>query len=160
MGSICEEVDMQKKRRGSKAIPPSVVRRLTKYLTQVQSLIAKGSEWVSSRDLADGLGLTSSTVRQDLSHLDFSGISKKGYEVCKLQKVLKGVLGADQEWKTVVIGAGNLGNAIALHGELLRRGFVICAIFDTAVEGGGGHVLDAYRVQVTPWEMEQYFATL
>jgi redox-sensing transcriptional repressor len=122
---------MHKKGTGSKPIPPSVVRRLTKYLTQVQNPIAQGKEWISSNELADELGLTSSTVRQDLSHLDFSGISKKGYEIRKLQKVLKGVLGADQEWKTVVVGAGNLGSAIALHGELVRRGFLICAIFDT-----------------------------
>lgn len=122
---------MNKKMKVSKSIPQSVVRRLTKYLTEVQSSIAAGSEWISSNELAEVLGLTSSTVRQDLSHLDFSGTSKKGYETTKLQKVIKGVLGADQEWKTVVIGAGNLGRAIALHGELARRGFMICAIFDT-----------------------------
>ena len=128
---ICNQFLMQKKDKGSKAIPPSVVKRLTKYLTQVQCLIARGFEWVSSKELADELGLTSSTVRQDLSHLDFSGISKKGYEVCKLQEVIMGVLGADREWKTVVVGAGNLGKAIALHSEMARRGFVVCAIFDT-----------------------------
>lgn len=122
---------MHKKGKGSKTIPPSVVRRLTKYLTQVQCMMSAGIEWVSSKALADELGLTSSTVRQDLSHLDFSGISKKGYEISKLKKVLMGVLGADKEWKTVVIGAGNLGSAIALHGELARRGFLICSIFDT-----------------------------
>ncbi len=108
-------------------MPPSVVQRLTRYLTQVQNRIKQGKEWISSSELAAELGLTSSTVRQDLSYLDFSGISKKGYEVAKLQKVLMWVLGADKEWKTVVIGAGNLGRAIALHGELTRRGFVIAA---------------------------------
>lgn len=122
---------MNKKGRSSGSIPQSVVRRLTKYLTQVQSSITAGSEWISSADLAEELGLTSSTVRQDLSHLDFSGISKKGYEVSKLQKVLKEVLGADKEWNTAVVGAGNLGRAIALHGALARRGFVIKAILDS-----------------------------
>lgn len=111
-------------------MPTSVVKRLTRYLTQAQSCIEQSKEWISSAELADELDLTSSTVRQDLSYLDFSGISKKGYEVVKLQKVLMGVLGADKEWKTAVIGAGNLGRAIALHGELTRRGFVIKAICD------------------------------
>jgi redox-sensing transcriptional repressor len=122
---------MEKKQKTTKTMPPSVVQRLTRYLTQVQNRIKQGKEWISSSELAAELGLTSSTVRQDLSYLDFSGISKKGYEVAKLQKVLMGVLGADKEWKTVVIGAGNLGRAIALHGELARRGFVIAAILDT-----------------------------
>lgn len=121
---------MESKAEEDRSIPASVVRRLTRYLTNVQQLMAGGSVWISSRDLAEGLGLTSSTVRQDLSHLDFSGVSKRGYEVARLYKVLTDILGADKEWRTVVIGAGNLGKAIALHGEMARRGFAISAIFD------------------------------
>ena len=113
-----------------KSIPPSVVRRLTKYLAHVQSLCQDGVEWVSSLELADALGLTSSTVRQDLSHLEFSGTSKRGYETCGLEKVLRGTLGADTEWRLVVVGAGNLGRALALHQEFARRGFTISGIFD------------------------------
>jgi redox-sensing transcriptional repressor len=70
--------------------------RLTRYLTFVQDLGARGVEWVSSRDIADGLGLTSSTVRQDISYVDFSGVSKKGYETAGLDRVLAGMLGADR----------------------------------------------------------------
>jgi len=69
-------------------------------------------------------------VRQDLSHLDFSGVSKRGYETCGLEKVLAGALGADTKWKMVVVGAGNLGKALVLHDEFSRRGFNIVAIFD------------------------------
>ena len=111
-------------------MPQSVIRRLTRYLAHVQTLCAQEIKWVSSQEIADDLGLTSSTVRQDLSHLDFSGVSKRGYETCGLEKVLTEILGADTKWKMVVVGAGNLGKALALHEEFSRRGFRIVGIFD------------------------------
>jgi len=118
----------------SKTIPPSVIRRLTKYLTHIQVVAGQGVEWVSSGDLANTLGLTSATVRQDLSHIQFSGISKRGYECDGLQRVLAQVLGADRTWNMAVVGAGNLGRALALHEEFPRRGFNIVGIFDCAPE--------------------------
>jgi redox-sensing transcriptional repressor len=113
-----------------KAIPQSVVKRLPKYLAYVQSLCAEDIEWVSSSELAEQLGLTSSTVRQDFSYFDFSGISKRGYEAQGLRSMLESILGADTDWKVVVVGAGNLGRALALHEEFARRGFHIVGIFD------------------------------
>lgn len=107
-----------------------MVKRITKYLTFVQGLRAEGVDWVSSQDMADALGLTSSTVRQDLSHIDFHGISKRGYETRGFHKVLAKVLGADTVWNMIVVGAGNLGKALALHEEFPRRGYNVCGIFD------------------------------
>lgn len=115
----------------AKIIPGPVVRRLTKYLVHLQGLRDQGVEWVSSRELAQALGLTSSTVRQDLSHLDFSGVSKRGYEIEGLEKILVRLLRADSKVNVVIVGAGNLGRALALHAEFPRRGFTICAIFDS-----------------------------
>ena len=112
-------------------IPGPVIRRLTKYLAYVQVLRDKGVEWVSSGEIAQALGLTSSTVRQDLSHLIFSGVSKRGYETEGLEKVLVKLLRADSKINIVIVGAGNLGRALALHAEFPRRGFTICAIFDS-----------------------------
>jgi redox-sensing transcriptional repressor len=120
-----------------KAIPPSVVKRLPRYFACVQALCAEEVEWVSSTELADQLGLTSSTVRQDFSYFDFSGISKRGYETRGLQKMLSAILGADTQWKVVVVGAGNLGHALALHEEFARRGFHIVGIFDSDAEKVG-----------------------
>jgi len=111
-------------------IPQSVVRRLPKYLTQAQRLREAGVEWVSSAELGESLGLTSSTVRQDLSHIDFSGISKRGYLTAGLEAALAATLGADHEICCVVVGAGNLGRALALHEEFARQSFRICGIFD------------------------------
>ncbi|MEI6148702.1 MAG: redox-sensing transcriptional repressor Rex [bacterium] len=111
-------------------IPDAVVRRLPKYLTCSQRLRQAGVAWVSSPELAEALGLTSSTVRQDLSHIDFSGISKRGYSTAGLETSLAVTLGADHEICCVVVGAGNLGRALARHEEFARQGFKICGVFD------------------------------
>ncbi len=138
-----------------KTIPPSVVKRLPKYLAYVQSLCAEDIEWVSSNELAEQLGLTSSTVRQDFSYFDFSGISKRGYEAQGLRSMLESILGADTDWKIVVVGAGNLGRALALHEEFARRGFHIVGIFDTDPDK---HGMPIGELEVQP--MDQLDATV
>jgi len=80
--------------------------------------------------LAEAFSLTSSTVRQDLSYLKISGRARCGYRITELERILGSVLGVDNGWKAVIIGAGNLGRALALHGAFGRQGFEICGIFD------------------------------
>jgi len=111
-------------------IPVSVIRRLPRYLTQAQRLHQDGVEWVSSVSLAKELGLTSSTVRQDLSHIDFQGISKRGYSTGGLKTALAMTLGVDRDIGCVLVGAGNLGRALAMHEEFSRQGFKIGGVFD------------------------------
>lgn len=115
-------------------LPEPVLRRLPRYLIDVQELHANGVTWVSSGELGTALGLTSSTVRQDLSHLDLEGVSKRGYEIEKLMSALIRELGADRKYRVLVIGAGFLGSAIALHGELARYGFEVRALMDVNPE--------------------------
>jgi len=112
-------------------IPEPVIQRLTEYLVHIRGLRERGVEWVLSQEVAEALALTSSTVRQDLSHLDFSGVSKRGYETEKLEVALRAALGADEQVNVVLVGVGNLGRALALHGELERRGFIMCGVFDS-----------------------------
>lgn len=112
-------------------IPTPVVRRLTKYLAHLQHLKDGDKKWISSQELAQALGLTDATVRRDLTHLDFSGKAQRGYEVDGLEKSLLKVLGLDVGSSAVVVGAGNLGRALALHEDFRRRGFRICGIFDS-----------------------------
>ena len=113
-------------------MPGPVLRRLPRYLTHVRELKKADQEWVSSRQIAQTLGLTMSTVRQDISHLDLVGVSKRGYEVIKLERVLSETLGAGSIHHTVIVGAGLLGRALALHADFEESGFVTCAIFDSA----------------------------
>ena len=125
-----EQGDMSASSAPATSIPATVVRRLPKYLAQAQKLRQAGVQWVSSKALAEALGLTPSTVRQDITHIDFSGISKRGYATAGLESTLARTLGADQDICVVVVGAGNFGRALVLHGEFARQGFRICGIFD------------------------------
>lgn len=111
-------------------LPQPVIQRLPKYLTHVHELCKADGEWVSSGDLADALGLTSSTVRQDLSHLDLTGVSKRGYSTRRLETVLRRELGTDRLQRIVIVGAGHLGSALSLHGALKENGFETSGIFD------------------------------
>jgi len=115
-------------------LPDPVVRRLPRYLIGAQELRAAGATWVSSGELGRALGLTSSTVRQDLSHLDVEGVAKRGYEITKLASALTRTLRADRRHKVVLVGAGFLGRAIALHGDLMRYGFEVAAVMDVNPE--------------------------
>lgn len=123
---------MRDELRGSKesGLPEPVIRRLPRYLIDAQELQASGEKWVSSVALAKALGLTSSTVRQDLSHLELEGVSKRGYEVAKLVSAVSRKLGADKKYRVAIVGAGLLGSAIVLHGELVRYGFEVTAVTD------------------------------
>jgi redox-sensing transcriptional repressor len=111
-------------------IPPPALNRLTRYLAQVRMLKLNGAEWTSSRELAEALDMNPSSVRQDLSHLDFSGQTKRGYKISGLEQALRDILGADSSWSIVIVGAGNLGRALALHEDFPRHGFKICCVFD------------------------------
>lgn len=115
-------------RRGT---PGVVVSRLTRYLTYIHTFSSNKEGWISSQDMADALGITSATVRRDLAGLDVGGVTNRGYEVRRLHRGLVEFLGADAGWRAVVVGAGNMGKALALHGNLSRLGFKVCGIFDS-----------------------------
>jgi len=121
-------------------IPTPVIRRLAKYMGHLRSLRDETQEWVSSRELARALGLTDATVRQDISYLDFSGREKFGYEVGGLRRVLGDVLGVHAGRRAVIVGAGNLGRALALHDDFATCGFDICGIFDVSSQLIGTNV--------------------
>jgi len=121
-------------------IPRPVVQRLPKYLAYSSELVQRGVDWVSSVELARALGLTSSTVRQDLSNLDLTGVAKRGYATLRMEKVLRRVLGTHRRQRIVIVGAGNLGCALALHGGLKENGFDTCGIFDSGSQVVGTRV--------------------
>ena len=113
------------------SVPIPVIRRLSHYLQYIRMQIAQGQEWISSLELAEALEVTSSTVRQDLSWLDISGTAKRGYKIEDLEFAILGLIGRDRESKIIIVGAGNLGRALALHDEFARQGFTVCGVFDS-----------------------------
>lgn len=113
-----------------RSMPRPVLQRLPQYLWYVREQREQGVEFVSSREIAYSLGITPSCVRQDFTHLKIRGISKRGYKVELLDEVLTGSLAADKEKRVAIVGAGHLGQSLAVHGGLARYGFRVCAILD------------------------------
>jgi redox-sensing transcriptional repressor len=113
------------------AVPIPVIRRLSHYLEYVRVQMEHNREWVSSLELAEALEVTSSTVRQDLSWLAVSGTAKRGYKTEDLEQSILQLVGRDQPSRVVIIGAGNLGRALALHEEFPRQDFIVCGLFDS-----------------------------
>jgi len=118
----------------AKKLPRPVVRRLIQYLRLARESKARGTEWMSSKEMATQLGLTSSTVRQDLSYLNFSGVPRNGYATEELEDTLTTLLKADKVNDVILVGAGNLGRAIAQHNGFERNGYLIRAIYDRSTD--------------------------
>lgn len=125
-----------------KSIPKPVITRYLNYLTRVRYLRKRNLEWVSSQELARSLRLTSSTVRQDLTHIKYYGVPNQGYETRGLEKALMSVFREADERKMLVVGAGNLGKALALYSEFRKRGFVINGIIDSNPQIAGKRIGD------------------
>jgi redox-sensing transcriptional repressor len=86
---------------------------------------------MSSRDLGKALDVTDAQVRKDFAYFGTFGHPGVGYRVPELVRKLKHVLGTDREWACVLVGAGNLGRALASHSGFLQKGFRFVAIFDS-----------------------------
>jgi len=119
-----------KKDKKEKAIPISVIKRLPIYHRYLNILINRDVENISSKLLAEKLGVTASQIRQDLSHFGTFGQRGYGYRVSDLAKAIGEILGVNNKLNMVLIGAGNLGSAIINYPNFSKRGFLITAIFD------------------------------
>ncbi len=115
-------------------IPDIVVGRLPVYLRALSFLLAEGRQVTSSQELGDRLGISSAQIRKDLSHFGEFGKQGTGYDIQFLYDQLRQILKVDRLWDVVLVGAGNLGKAIADYGGFKGKGFVIKAIFDTDPE--------------------------
>jgi redox-sensing transcriptional repressor len=117
-----------------RAIPDIVVGRLPVYLRALSFLLAEGRQITSSQELGDRLGISSAQIRKDLSHFGEFGKQGTGYAISFLYDQLRQILKVDRMWEVALVGAGNLGAAIADYGGFAGKGFVITSIFDTDPE--------------------------
>ncbi len=111
-------------------IPDIVIGRLPIYLRALSQLSAEGHDITSSHELGQRLGISSAQIRKDLSHFGEFGKQGTGYQIAHLLAQLKQILQVDKEWSVVLIGAGDLGNAIAHYAGFVDRGFRIVGVFD------------------------------
>jgi len=112
------------------AISKSVIRRLPRYHRFLGELDKKGCVRISSRELSEKMGLTASQIRQDLNCFGGFGQQGYGYNVKELRDEIGKILGIGRDIPMILIGAGNLGKAIATHIDFHNMGFNLIGIFD------------------------------
>jgi len=113
-----------------RSIPEATVGRLPVYLRALVDLAEAGAGTVSSDELAGAAGVNSAKVRKDLSHLGSYGTRGVGYDVAYLIHQIRRELGLTQDWAIVIVGIGNLGQALANYGGFAERGFRVAALVD------------------------------
>ena len=113
-----------------KNISMAVIRRLPKYHRYLGDLLDKDVQRISSKELSDIIGFTASQIRQDLNNFGGFGQQGYGYNVEALHKEIGNILGLNKIYNAVLVGAGNLGQAIANYAGFRKAGFEIKALFD------------------------------
>lgn len=131
-------------------LPKATVVRLPRYLRLLEDLDST-REVVSSGELAAAAGANAANVRRDLSHMGFHGVRGLGYSVDELKARIRRELGIDERRRVAIVGAGNLGTALANYAGLSRRGFDVVAVYDAdrskvGTEVGGVGVEDVARL--------------
>ena len=121
---------------------------MPRYYRYLGDLLEKGVERVSSNDLSKLMKVTASQIRQDLNNFGGFGQQGYGYNVRFLHEEIGKILGLDQKHNLIIIGAGNLGQAIANYGKFERLGFCTIALFDVNPEVIGKNVrgLEVYSL--------------
>jgi len=113
-----------------KNISQAVITRLPRYFRYLGELKSKGVERISSQELSKLMRVTASQIRQDFNNFGGFGQQGYGYNVDYLYVEIGKLLGLNKEHHLVIIGAGNLGQAIANYMNFEKRGFIIKGIFD------------------------------
>ncbi|MDD4493837.1 MAG: redox-sensing transcriptional repressor Rex [Eubacteriales bacterium] len=113
-----------------KKVSLAVVRRLPRYYRYLSDLLQAGIKRISSRELSSKMGITASQIRQDLNCFGGFGQQGYGYNVELLFNEIKKIMGIETNYKTIIIGAGNIGRALANYGNFQKRGFEVVGIFD------------------------------
>ena len=124
----------------SKEISQAVIRRLPRYYRYLGELLDEGVERISSNDLSHRMKVRASQIRQDLNNFGGFGQQGYGYNVQFLYEEIGKIMGLDTEHRIIIIGAGNLGQALANYVKFEKLGFVITALFDVNPELSGKSV--------------------
>lgn len=114
----------------SRDISQAVIRRLPRYYRYLGELLENGVERISSNDLSKRMKVTASQIRQDLNNFGGFGQQGYGYNVKYLYTEIGKILGLEEDHSIIIIGAGNLGQALANYAAFEKRGFILKGIFD------------------------------
>lgn len=114
----------------NKGISRAVIERLPRYYRYLGELLEEGVERISSGELSRRMHVTASQIRQDLNNFGGFGQQGYGYNVKYLYEEIGKILGIDRKHNLIIIGSGNLGQAIANYANFERRGFIVKGMFD------------------------------
>lgn len=147
-------------KRASAAKPQvstAVIKRLPRYHRYLGELLRDGKLRISSAELSELMGLTASQIRQDLNCFGGFGQQGYGYNVHYLYAKICEILGVSAGFKAVIIGAGNLGRALARHTMFAKRGVDVIAMFDVSESLIGSYIGDIPVLAME--ELENYCRT-
>lgn len=113
-----------------RGISQAVIRRLPRYYRYLGELLEGGVERISSNDLSKRMKVTASQIRQDLNNFGGFGQQGYGYNVKYLYTEIGKILGLEEDHNIIIIGAGNLGQALTNYAAFEKRGFILKGIFD------------------------------
>ncbi len=123
-------------------IPKIIIGRLPLYLRVLRRLKGEGEVYASSQELGELLDISAAQIRKDLSHFGELGKRGTGYEIEYLIEELDQILNIDKVWDMIVIGAGDVGHALARYNGFRNRGFQVSGIFDSDPEKIGKKISD------------------
>lgn len=112
-------------------VSDAVIRRLPGYYRHLRELETMGVTSISSQELGERMHLTPSQIRQDMNCFGGFGRQGYGYKVSELKGHIGEILGLDQQHRLIILGAGNIGCAVAQYPTFSREGFKTIALFDT-----------------------------
>ncbi len=124
--------DLKAKERpaGEKVISPAVIKRLPRYYRYLGDLLRNDVVRISSKELSRKMNVTASQIRQDLNNFGGFGQQGYGYNVEYLYNEIAKILGLNDRNNIIIIGAGNLGQALANNSDFIHNGFNIIGLFD------------------------------
>lgn len=113
-----------------KKVPEVVIKRLPRYYRYLGELLSQNIRRISSNALSQKMNVTASQIRQDFNYFGGFGQQGYGYNVEHLYNEIGNILGLNEGDTTIIVGAGNLGRALASHDNFEKRGFKLVGIFD------------------------------
>lgn len=113
-----------------KKISSAVIKRLPRYYRYLSELLDNGIDRISSGELSKQMKVTASQIRQDFNNFGGFGQQGYGYNVAYLKSEIGKILGLDRSYHVIILGAGNLGHALANYAGFEKRGFIVSGIFD------------------------------
>jgi redox-sensing transcriptional repressor len=123
-------------------IPDIVIGRLPLYLRALQRMVQEGRQVTSSQELGERLGISAAQIRKDLSQFGEFGKQGTGYNIEFLRDQLRQILKIDRVWEIAVVGAGDVGHALARYQGFRDRGFEVVVIFDSDPQKIGQKIND------------------